>query len=96
MKLNQVKDSWKQLKVDFANFWGELDCDLPILNKTQQVSYANKRTELVSRSQKINVLSDDERAALQISDYQYYLSLGDRPSVAWLKAHGARHRRSSD
>jgi hypothetical protein len=96
MNLNQVKNNWKQLKVDFAHFFGGLDCDLPVLNKTQLVSYENKRNELVNRAQEFNVLSDDERVALQLSDYQYYLSLGDRPSVAWLKSKSTRHRRSSD
>jgi hypothetical protein len=96
MNSNQVKNNWKQLKVDFAHFFGGLDCDIPILSKTQLVSYANKRNELASNTQDFNVLSDDERVALQLSDYQYYLSLGDRPSVAWLKSKGSRRRRSSD
>jgi hypothetical protein len=96
MNLHRVKNNWKNIKDDLASFWGGLDCDLPILNKTQLVSYADKRNKLVSNTQVFSALPDVEKVALQLSDYQYYLSLGDRPSVAWLKTQGSRHRRSSD
>lgn len=96
MSWNQIKFNWRRLKVNVTHLQGKFDGDLAVLNHEQIAAY-KLEIDKRARSNQVEIdLSEDEVSNLLICDYQYYLSLGFRPSVAWIRAHRIRHRRTTD